>query len=400
MFTLIKLVSVLAAIALSATAASSCHQQANTIGSDHALDLVAAKNEPFSYIIEEVGATYIAPHFNELSIPDGGVLEISALDGSQKVRYTGARSDFYAEYVTGPSAVLTYYPPQDIVISVDIFSDDNSTESTTGGLDAASVAFSVDRFASGFATGIESSIEAICGADNSKAAVCLKSSDATKYTKAQAVGRLLIGGSSLCTGWLFGSQGHLITNNHCIGTAAAAAKVQFEFGAECATCSDPNNLKQLACPGTTVATSAQFIYTNKELDVTLVKLNLKAGVSLAKYGYLQARTSGPVLNEPIYIAQHPGGKPKRLATIVDSGAVGTIEKFSIASCSPDEIGYSLDTEGGSSGSPVLSTKDNLVVGLHNCGGCQNGATKINKVVAQLKGLGLLPANAAVARKLP
>ncbi|RHY49127.1 hypothetical protein DYB30_013102, partial [Aphanomyces astaci] len=105
------------------------------------------------------------------------------------------------------------------------------------------------------------------------------------------------------------------------------------------------------------------------------------------------RASGPVLGEPIYIPQHPAGKPKRIATIVDSGAVGTIESISIPSCVADEVGYTLDTERGSSGSPVLSAKDNAVVALHNCGGCLNGGVKINKVIKDLTAANLVPKDA-------
>ncbi|KAF0700869.1 Aste57867_8621 [Aphanomyces stellatus] len=364
--------------------------QVTVIGSDRSLDLSAPSNQAFSHIVHQPDATYIAPHFDFLNLPPGGILEITSLDGSQKVSYTGAgRTNFYTEYITGDAAVISYFPPE----SLDVIGDDDNA--------SAPVAFKLDRFASGYPNGSPAdAIEAICGNDDTKALVCVKNTDAAKYKKAQAVARLFIGGSSLCTGWLFGSEGHLITNNHCIGDAATASNIQFEFGAECKTCDDPNNTKQLGCPGETVATSATFVHTSKDFDYTLVKLNVKSGVDLSKYGYLQARASGPVLNEPIYIAQHPAGKPTRIATVLDNGSVGTIESFSINTCSNDEVGYTLDTEGGSSGSPVLSVNDNVVVALHNCGGCLNGAIKIDKVVAELKSLGFLPANAIVGSTPP
>ncbi|ETV97393.1 hypothetical protein H310_09727, partial [Aphanomyces invadans] len=106
-------------------------------------------------------------------------------------------------YVTGSAAVLAYYPPRRI--SLDIA---NTTE-----VGQASSAFTIDRFASGFPNGTRNTIETICGVDNSRPAVCLKTSDSVKYTKAKAVGNLLIGGTRTCTGWLFGSEGHVITNN-------------------------------------------------------------------------------------------------------------------------------------------------------------------------------------------
>ncbi|KAH9112459.1 hypothetical protein AeMF1_013212 [Aphanomyces euteiches] len=81
----------------------------------------------------------------------------------------------------------------------------------------------------------------------------------------------------------------------------------------------------------------------------------------SQFGYLQARGTAPELGESIYIPQHPGGKPSRIATLLDNQTIGTIESTSIQTCSPDEVGYSLDTaEPGASGSPVISTKDNTV----------------------------------------
>ncbi|ETV97392.1 hypothetical protein H310_09726, partial [Aphanomyces invadans] len=96
MFTLLQLVTFVAA-AVASTTDANWRLPSNEIGSDHSLNLVATKSKPFNYVIQDDGASYIAPHFNELSIPNGGVLEIRALDGSQKVRYTGSRSDFYAD---------------------------------------------------------------------------------------------------------------------------------------------------------------------------------------------------------------------------------------------------------------------------------------------------------------
>ncbi|RHY31906.1 hypothetical protein DYB32_003053 [Aphanomyces invadans] len=376
MFTLLQLVTFVAA-AVASTTDANWRLPSNEIGSDHSLNLVATKSEPFSYVIQDDGATYTRP----ISMSSGGVLEISALDGSQKVQYTGSRSDFYAEYVTGSAAVLAYYPPRRI--SLDIA---NTTE-----VGQASSAFTIDRFASGYANGTRNTIETICGVDNSRPAVCLKTSDSVKYTKAKAVGHLFVSGTSICTGWLFGSEGHLITNNHCIGSAEEARSVQVEFGVECSTCSDPNNSVKHRCRGMIVATSAELISTDWMLDFSLLKLNLKTGVSLAPYGYLQARSTGPVLNEPIYIAQHPDGKPKRIATTVDKGVAGTIEGTPI--CCPDYVQYSLDTDFGSSGSPVLSTRNNTVVALHSRGGCPNKGITMDKIVSKLRSLGHLPANA-------
>jgi len=59
------------------------------------------------------------------------------------------------------------------------------------------------------------------------------------------------------------------------------------------------------------------------------------------------------------------------------------------------VGYNADTQGGSSGSPVLSATDNAVVALHHCGGCQNVAVDVRDVISSLKTKGISIANLTV-----
>ncbi|KDO15875.1 hypothetical protein SPRG_18591, partial [Saprolegnia parasitica CBS 223.65] len=136
-----------------------------------------------------------------------------------------------------------------------------------------------------------------------------------------------------------------------------------------------------------VATSATFLATSPSSDFTLVKLNVKDGVDLAKYGYLQVRLDGPKLNETIHILGHAAAWPKRFA-VTTLGGPGTVTSTSFQSlCQADEFAYRLDTQGGNSGSPVVSTDENVVVGIHNCGGCPDGdnaGIKINNVFDILK----------------
>ncbi|TYZ67821.1 hypothetical protein PybrP1_002729, partial [[Pythium] brassicae (nom. inval.)] len=210
---------------------------------------------------------------------------------------------------------------------------------------------------------------------------------------AQSVARLLINGSGLCTGWLAGSEGHLITNQHCIETAADARVIDIEFAAESASCAEECK-QQLGCAGTIAATTSTFI-TNSPIstgsDYALIKL--PASANIAAYNFLQLRASGPVLNERIYIPQHPGGKAKRIASVLDSGKDATVESVTTNdSCGSNQVGYNADTEGGSSGSPIIGASDNKVIALHHCGGCRNSAVNIKDVIADLKRKNIVVAN--------
>lgn len=229
--------------------------------------------------------------------------------------------------------------------------------------------------------------EEVCGADNSKEAACFNS-EKDKLKASSAVIRLLIHkdtGSFFCTGWLVGCEGHAITNHHCISTQAHASSTEFEFKARGASCSDKCE-SPLGCAGDIRARSSTLILANPDLDYALVKLDINLSL---EYGYLTMRESGASMSDEIYIPQHPSGWGMRIAAKDDNG-IGAITSLTMGGCAVDQVAYNLDTRAGSSGSPVIATSDNTVVGLHHCGGCPNTAINSNKIVADLRARNLLP----------
>ncbi|WP_440879930.1 trypsin-like peptidase domain-containing protein [Tenacibaculum sp. C7A-26P2] len=207
--------------------------------------------------------------------------------------------------------------------------------------------------------------ESICGSDNKERIACYKGTE--MFEKAKAVCRLFIGGSSLCTGWLLGEEGHLMTNNHCIGSSSSASNTDFVF-----------NYQYDNCSGTTlankdvVASSAAFIKTNSQLDYTLVKLPVNPTNT---YGYLSLSSIAPSVGDRIYIPQHPGGRRKEISVKTDTDGTpdGFSSVYASTSGSGQQVKYYADTEGGSSGSPVINYTTNLVISIHNTGGCPNGS---------------------------
>ncbi|RHZ01151.1 hypothetical protein DYB35_012420 [Aphanomyces astaci] len=167
--------------------------------------------------------------------------------------------------------------------------------------------------------------ESICGVDESKNAQCYVSSG--MYTASKAVVRLLTHRhkrSVFCTGWLLGCDGHVLTNEHCIADAADAVNTTFEFMAEGVSCSTNCSGQGMCKAAPRLFTrGATFIIASKDLDYSLVKLS--------------PATIPPGLGDGYR-------------------------------CAVDQAGYMLDTQKGSSGSPVVSAVDNTVVALHHCGG--------------------------------
>jgi hypothetical protein len=320
--------------------------------------------------IQHPGATYIAIHFTDFRLASGDYLEISDPVGGQAYRLSDRgkmnAGEFWARHVKGDSALLRLY---------------TSNKSGAQG-------FVIDEIAAGFEELGTVDPEAICGLDDKENAVCYETTYPVEYDRARAVARLLINGSSLCTGWLVSSSDHLITNNHCIGSSSSALNTDYEFMAEAPSCGSSNC--QLCYPGD-VYSGATFVQTSSNLDYTLVQIN--SGSPAAQYGYLQIDDRDAVVGERIYIPQHPGGRAKELAieSTASADTDGLCHVYSVTSapCTGSgyyDVGYYCDTEGGSSGSPVLAASSDKVVALHHCANCPNRGVPIDLVWAQISDL--------------
>ncbi|MEM6640257.1 MAG: trypsin-like peptidase domain-containing protein, partial [Pseudomonadota bacterium] len=97
-----------------------------------------------------------------------------------------------------------------------------------------------------------------------------------------------------------------------------------------------------------------------DLDFTLASV---IGDPASQHGFVPVATTPLQSGDEIYIVQHPAGRPQEIAVGSGSDVVvdGSVLRY-----------YgTLDTEGGSSGSPVIRASDNALIGLHHCGGCSS-----------------------------
>ncbi|WP_397362870.1 T9SS type A sorting domain-containing protein [Olleya sp. R77988] len=307
------------------------------------------------------GSGYVKVHFTNFDLKPGDYVRVYSPKTFDEIIYSnqgkivGLQNEMISEFWS-----RTIWSDH---IKIELHS--NQINNTHYGFDIDIVAYgySLDKINEAFQN-IELDTESICSVDDKEAIVCYDGTEMGR--KATAVCRLLIGGSGLCTGWLLGCDGNVMTNNHCIGSAADAQNTEFLF-----------NYQYDSCTGTTdaisdlVATSSTFIQTDASLDFTLVLLPVNP---VPTYGYLSLSSAPPVLDERIYIPQHPGGRRKEIAVNTDSnGDANGFAKITNEGVLPNRVEYHCDTEGGSSGSPVLRYSDNLVVAIHNTGGCPNGS---------------------------
>ncbi len=298
-------------------------------------------------------SAYIKLHFRNFDLAKGDYVEIVSPNTGESVIYADQGkiidqdmtmiSDFWSQVIFDEKVIVRFF---------------STRPSSNYGFDIDVVAYGFPQQQIDEILGLKS----ICGTDEKEPIICHNGTD--MYTKGRAVCKLLIGGSGSCTGWLLGCDGHIMTNNHCIGNSGDAANTDFIFNYQAVSCNGSGNTTT-----DVVASASTFIKTNSTLDYTLVQLPVNPTNT---YGYLSLSSVAPVLNDRIYIIGHPGGRRKEITVTTDQGGDANGNAM-VNRVSSTGIRYYADTEGGSSGSPVINFNTNLVVAIHNTGGCMNGS---------------------------
>lgn len=329
---------------------------------------------PWQTTIQRPGASYIAIHFASFSLAPGDRLELSDPEGRYHHVYTGLGykdrgGDFWALSILGDTMIVTLHAQQSL--------------DPDGGERFGLV---IDRLAHGFPEQLPEP-DAICGTRDDRDLECYRSSHPTEFAKARAAVRLIKNGAAHCTGWLASCQNHIVTNQHCVATQSELDQIEFQF-----------DYKKPACGSGTATTALQLqggtlLEVDAPLDYALIMPSLAGNDPQATFGYLQwDKDRLPALDEKIYIPGHPNGEPKTIAltsTDTTHDPTGRCEIWSVsepacATSGPPDVGYYCDTQGGSSGSPVLSASTHKVVALHHCANCPNRGVPIREVFADIQ----------------
>jgi V8-like Glu-specific endopeptidase len=330
------------------------------------------------------GATFLRIHFSRFNLPDGDFLTVASPDGSQYWTYTGkginGTGEFWSFSVDSDTAIVELHSGSQL-------------KGRTG-----RYGVQIDRIAHGTEPINEDGSfvnKVICGTDGKEAVAC--HADVTT----RPVARLTIqsGGSSfLCTGSLVAGSNNstLMTNNHCVANQTEASTVQARF-----------NFQTTTCGGTTQATTTTFAggtflrtsTVNGGLDYTLMTLQ---GNPEATFGEYTATTKTPTAGLNLNFPQHPAGRLKEISFWKDSSHtlrcnVTAGNQTVSGATSGSQVTYSCDTEGGSSGSPVLDATTGRVIALHHFGGissspCLNSGTQMQQICANAGGLLLCASN--------
>ncbi|WP_170761957.1 trypsin-like serine peptidase [Ruegeria lacuscaerulensis] len=170
----------------------------------------------------------------------------------------------------------------------------------------------------------------------------------------RAVCKITDGGVETGTGFLVG-DGIVLTNHHVISDIPDLDDVFFEFLFDDNTIGTPVN------PEYYVADPDRFFVTDETLDVTFVALQENGIQLLSSLGWLPllGREGKILIGDPVNIIQHPEGEQKRV--VVHDSTFLLVENNTDADAF---CWYSGDTQKGSSGSPVLNSRWE-VVALHH-----------------------------------
>lgn len=318
------------------------------------------------------GAEYVKVHIGRSSLLPGDYLTVSDPAGEEVYRYPAGSGGGWAMSVTGDAAVVRLHRAG------------GTTPEAGGGTTPAAGeglgVVTVDKVARGLPPGgtVERRPESVCGRNDSRDAVCYRSSQREVYRNTKPVARLLIDGVELCTAFRVGPHNRLLTNHHCLDSSRQARRTEVWFNYQCATCGG------WAVYRPTKVRGDRVLDTDGVLDYTLFTVDDFAAVE--RYGYLELDPEPPEAGDELYIPQHPRGLPARVAIGSDRDRGG-----SCAVTDPrahgygwfTDVSYYCDTDGGSSGSPVLSRGSHQVVALHHFGGCPNSGVRIDLIRSRI-----------------
>ncbi|MBI4511109.1 MAG: trypsin-like peptidase domain-containing protein [Deltaproteobacteria bacterium] len=320
------------------------------------------------------GATFLRIHLSRLSLGEGDYVTVASRDGTRSWTYRGTgphgTGDVWAFAVEGDTARVELH-----------------------GGPKPGHGFVVDAVGHGVAPGFPEP-ELTCGSDGREDVACHLTESGFNAAQRPVARLLFVSGAYLyaCTGWLVrgSSASTLMTNYHCLSRQKEVNTLQATFNYQRTTCGGSTFAATTDyAGGTLLKTSSLYRRGSKGgLDYTLLTLQ---GNPEATWGELVPTTKAVSIGDLIWFIQHPGGNEKKVGYWEDAAHTqrcnvddtnATYGGTAIAS----QTAYSCDSQGGSSGSPIVDASTGRVIALHHFGGvdyepCLNSGTAMAPICA-------------------
>jgi V8-like Glu-specific endopeptidase len=312
-------------------------------------------------LVESEGAYSLSVNFSRFLLPEGAQVFIFNQDKSQLLgAFTSANNKLWqrlaVQPISGNSITIEYYEPQDVAFEAEL------TIGTVGH-DFLDIFGSKDG---NFGRSGDCNIDINCDEGNDW------------QTEKRAVCRLVINGSTLCSGALINNSAmnqipYVLSANHCIDNEYLAQNTVFVFNYESTACNGTDGSVAQSISG------AELIATKNQnvgfLDFTLLKLSKEVPLSYKPYfaGW-DSRITAPKSGTTIH---HPWGDVKKISHDYDELQTATYIGYGYDS---DSFWKILEwdvgtTEGGSSGSPLFDQNHRIVGSL--TGGDANCISSVN-----------------------
>jgi len=208
--------------------------------------------------------------------------------------------------------------------------------------------------------------QSICGAGEEILDVdCLKPSNmALQISQSKATLMMGLG----CTAWIVklptGSQGaRVLTAGHCGRNDPET--FYFDYNTPCGR-KDSHAVRGARCQGSRLARE------DTDDDYTLYELD-PACQHVAGITPFLLDVGEPQKDEGMYLIGHPNMRPKKISfqEVHDDGHHCEVRSFFMRSGRSKRVTYYCDTQGGNSGSPVISSRTGYAFAIHSHGGCRS-----------------------------
>lgn len=310
----------------------------------------------WSILIEEEGASFIKPHFVKLNLRAGDQLIVRALSG-RVVEILEGR---------GPHSMGSFWglSGHGDALMLELHFSHGYRQAP----------FSVDSLIVGdedlFDRPADDS-RSICSPADFEDVSCYESDPGIWGNVMASVGVMTVGSAPASGLWCSGSnvsaQNYLMTNWHCIPDFQPCSNAEFVFkyyNTSCGGSTTTTDWESFRCDQIMVeAPIGDCEPDTSHLDFTLSSV---IGDPAAVFGNVNPDPTPLSDGEDIYIIQHPDGRPHEISQ--GSGTNVDVDGHTL------RYYDTLDTEGGSSGSPIFRRADHKMVGLHHCGGCETAGT--------------------------